>query len=471
MKIMKVFLPVFLFLFLFSVYGKLVKPDTGILDGKNENSNGNYQGFQNLPADSLDYLVIGSSNVFMDIAPTYIWDEFGLAGYNFVSPAQPLYISKFYLEEAIKTQAPKVVFLDALGVAMYEHASESYTHLGLDYFPLSYEKIKVVENLPYDHKSFIFPFLLYHTRNGELTKSDFNLLEYNPEENFLGYTPSYQSVPCEEPMLPSGEKYVTDNNLKYFSEIYRICSENDITLVLLKTPNREWTAEMSEAAGKLAEEYGIEYIEFNRMLEEIGFDLASDFCDGGKHLNYYGAVKVSRYLGEYLTENFTDMFSEKGDGIQAFYDGCADYLEHYEEVVGIRNMQDLHEILALGERLYVILVSGQNVSDTVLVTEYLDREFSQVIYTSTYVALINDGQVTLVQDERDCSLEQKIDGKEFYLQNNLDSSISKSKIQLDYRKYSKDGMVNIAVYDKVYGQMIDSFSVNVDNGEIILVRN
>ena len=406
-----------------------MKPDTGILDGKNENSNGNYQGFQNLPADSLDYLVIGSSNVFMDIAPTYIWDEFGLAGYNFVSPAQPLYISKFYLEEAIKTQAPKVVFLDALGVAMYEHASESYTHLGLDYFPLSYEKIKVVENLPYDHKSFIFPFLLYHTRNGELTKSDFNLLEYNPEENFLGYTPSYQSVPCEEPMLPSGEKYVTDNNLKYFSEIYRICSENDITLVLLKTPNREWTAEMSEAAGKLAEEYGIEYIEFNRMLEEIGFDLASDFCDGGKHLNYYGAVKVSRYLG------------------------------------------DLHEILALGERLYVILVSGQNVSDTVLVTEYLDREFSQVIYTSTYVALINDGQVTLVQDERDCSLEQKIDGKEFYLQNNLDSSISKSKIQLDYRNYSKDGMVNIAVYDKVYGQMIDSFSVNVDNGEIILVRN
>ena len=134
-------------------------------------------------------------------------------------------------------------------------------------------------------------------------------------------------------------------------------------------------------------------------------------------------------------------------------------------------MQDLHEILALGERLYVILVSGQNVSDTVLVTEYLDREFSQVIYTSTYVALINDGQVTLVQDERDCSLEQKIDGKEFYLQNNLDSSISKSKIQLDYRNYSKDGMVNIAVYDKVYGQMIDSFSVNVDNGEIILVRN
>ena len=62
----------FLFLVLFLLYGRLVKPDTGILDGKNENSNGNYQGFQALPADSLDYLVIGSSNVFMDIAPTYI---------------------------------------------------------------------------------------------------------------------------------------------------------------------------------------------------------------------------------------------------------------------------------------------------------------------------------------------------------------------------------------------------------------
>ncbi len=460
----------FLFLVLFLLYGRLVKPDTGILDGKNENSNGNYQGFQALPADSLDYLVIGSSNVFMDIAPTYIWDKFRLAGYNFVSPAQPLYISKFYLEEAIKTQTPKVVFLDALGLAMYEHASESYTHLGLDYFPLSYEKIKVVENLPYDPKSFIFPFLLYHSRNGELTKSDFNLLEYNPKENFLGYTPSYQSVPCEEPMLPSGGKYVTDNNLKYFNDIYRICNENDIVLVLLKTPNREWTAEMSEAAGKLAEEYGIEYIEFNYLLEEIGFDLALDFCDGGKHLNYNGAVKVSEYLGEYLTENFADMFPDKAEDIQAFYDGCADHLGHYEEVVKIRSMQDLDEILALGE-LYVILVSGQNVSDTAVITEYLDQKFAQVIYTNTYVALINGGQVNLVQDERDCSLEQKIDGKEFYLQNNMDSSVSKSKIQLNYRNYSKDGMVNIAIYDKVYGQIIDSFSVGMDNGEIVFVRN
>lgn len=461
-----------IFFFLIIIYGRLIKPDTNILNGKNENSNGNYKGFMDLPSNSLDYLVIGSSNVFMDIDPTYIWKHYQATGYNFVSPGQPLYISKFYLDEALKTQKPKVIFLDVLGLAMYEHATESYTHLGLDYFPLSFSKLKVISELPYSKNSFIFPSLLYHSRVGELQKADFSLLENEERTNFLGYTPSYQIVPCDESLLPSGGKYITDNNIKYFNEIYQRCIENNITLVLLKTPNREWTVEMSDAVTDLAQKYGIEYIEFNSILEKIDFELSEDFCDGGKHLNYYGAIKVSRYLGNYLLENFGEAFKRKDRSTTDFYDECVYNLEHYSEVVKIRGMQSLREIMQLKENdSYLILFSGQNTTDNYRITEFLNDEFSQIIDMNTYVLLIDNENVYLRQDENSCCLEKSIGGRIFYLESNLGGLVSQSKIQVDYRNYSQQGIVNIAIYDKFYEQIVDSAYLDEKDGEIIIFRN
>ena len=65
-------------------------PNTTITDGRNENSNMVQKGFNNLPKYSLDYLAIGSSNIFMNISPVEIWDNYKLCGYDYVSPMQSL---------------------------------------------------------------------------------------------------------------------------------------------------------------------------------------------------------------------------------------------------------------------------------------------------------------------------------------------------------------------------------------------
>ena len=53
------------------------------------------------------------------------------------------------------------------------------------------------------------------------------------------------------------------------------------------------------------QEYHIPYIDFNVHQYHTGFDWKTDSRDGGNHLNYYGATKMTKYIGEYLKEHYT----------------------------------------------------------------------------------------------------------------------------------------------------------------------
>ena len=53
-----------------------------------------------------------------------------------------------------------------------------------------------------------------------------------------------------------------------------------------------------------AEEYGLDYINFLPLNDEMGIDMQTDTYDAGLHLNIYGAEKFSRRLARVLRENY-----------------------------------------------------------------------------------------------------------------------------------------------------------------------
>ena len=49
---------------------------------------------------------------------------------------------------------------------------------------------------------------------------------------------------------------------------------------------------------------GYNFLDMNQHLDEIGFDEATDYKDGGTHTNIVGADKVTVWFEDYLSENY-----------------------------------------------------------------------------------------------------------------------------------------------------------------------
>ena len=64
--------------------------------------------------NSIDVLVIGSSHTFVDVNTGTLWNEYGVPSFVIGGSLQPFWNSYYYLREAVKTQTPRLVILEAL---------------------------------------------------------------------------------------------------------------------------------------------------------------------------------------------------------------------------------------------------------------------------------------------------------------------------------------------------------------------
>ena len=74
---------------------------------------------------------------------------------------------------------------------------------------------------------------------------------------------------------------------------------------------KNWSMEKHNGVDALARRLGLQFIDMNLLQNEIPIDWATDTRDKGDHLNYYGAAKVSSYMGRFLAEQ--GVFSDKRD--------------------------------------------------------------------------------------------------------------------------------------------------------------
>lgn len=261
--------------------------------------------FYKLEENSLDLLFLGSSHSYAAFSPEIIEKEFGKKSYNWATQQQPIYISYHYLVEALKTQKPKIVVLEAYMLTIQDdYAGEGTVRSALDRMNMSLNKIKAIEvsvENKEDYLSYYINIIKYHSRYSEIKKQEvvdaiknktlsnrgFTPLESNPKVNF-------DNSKCLNIEYTSK---ISTKNLEYLNKIIKLCNEENIRLVLVTTPTQMGESEQAylNYVEKVAIQNNIEFIDLNRKFGEIGLDFSTDFYDT-THLSKFGAEKVTKYF-------------------------------------------------------------------------------------------------------------------------------------------------------------------------------
>lgn len=293
--------------------------------------------------DELDYIVLGTSNVFYNVNPTVIWNETGYTGYNLSSEQAPIIINYYQLKSELKKHKPKVVFFDTGGF-QYNYGKASFNQLSLDKMPLSLDKLKLISELREDDENdnnitadnykkinYLIPLYKFHSRWKEIFEGTlYSKYHAGYEHTFMGYVATkssyvykrdYKWLPENEEL---GKPYITeisDVNRHYFALMRALCEQNGVELILIKTPSKGWTSDIRKSVVEFAKEEGLEFFDMNTAenLEKIKIDEKKDFADSSSHFNIYGTEKISRYLAQYMQK--TCAFEDKREADGKAYPG------------------------------------------------------------------------------------------------------------------------------------------------------
>lgn len=235
--------------------------------------------------NTIDAVIIGDSESYSAVTPMQMWKEAGIAAYVCGSSAQTLDYSTELLRRTMQKQNPSVVILETNAIYRKVSAGQAFITRLAGFFPV----------------------FQYHDRWKSLGWNDLTgKTEFTWTDDCKGYrfAATVNGTSAGNYMAETDrEAEIPDENMSFLYEIRALCEEGGARLVLLSTPSTvNWNRERHNGIAALAEELSADYIDLNLRNEEVGIDWSRDTRDRGDHLNYSGAVKVTRWLTKYLTE-------------------------------------------------------------------------------------------------------------------------------------------------------------------------
>jgi hypothetical protein len=333
------------------------------------------QMFERQKPDTVDVVFVGSSHIYTDVNPAVLWEEYGIASYDFAGSNQPLWNSYYYMKEAIEKQHPDLVVIDMYraieNVDVIDDARIAMNTLGLADGANKRDSIYASVADEEEALDYILSYPIYHTRYEALSENDFK--RYNGDtngENYKGFNTNCISMTPFEGFsdFSSVEDTLemTQKNEEYLNKIIALAKETDTELILMVAPYQGIMPSdkmIYNRVRQIAKENGVEFVDFNEYYTQIGLDPMRD-CAESSHLNYYGSEKFSAYLGSYIKKRY-DIEDHRGEEPYISWDRNA---EHYEEVAynfRLRNTADIGEYLnlLLANDAYTVCISLDGVYD------------------------------------------------------------------------------------------------------------
>ena len=281
--------------------------------------------------DTLDMVYVGASTVYRFWSPMYAWKKSGLTSYSFAAPGMPAPMNKPMVDEALKSQSPKLIIVD-----LYSYVARNNNK---EYLPIHIERVssslnysegrnELIDNtakydMPYltdnQIRDFKQDIRMYINRIRDL---DFKSLSYatnHVTDDYKGFRFFASKEALQTPdleILDIKEKIeISDSTKVMLDDIMDYSDKNDVEICFIMSP-----LQITETRKKILnsiEEYvnarDFEFIDMCEKYEEIGIDFKTDYYNGS-HVNILGAEKYTDYLLSYLNTkyDFTDHRGEDG---------------------------------------------------------------------------------------------------------------------------------------------------------------
>lgn len=296
--------------------------------------------------EDFDVLFMGTSHVINAVSPMELWNDYGIVSYNLGGHSNQMATTYWTMENALDYTTPGLMVIDCLAVSGSCKCSDifSFLHLSLDAFPLTGTKVRAIWDLlddpnmdksiengtaresdePRTKIGLLWNYSVYHNRWTEIDQNDFEPsinLDKGAESRIDVARGSLNKIDSSQKM-ESGT--VAES---YLRKMIEDCQSRGIDVLLIFLPFPANEAQQMEAnyIYDIAEEYGVNYINF---LDLDLIDYQTDLYDESSHLNPSGARKVTEYLGEYISENYS--ISDQRDNSD--YDFWNDDYDEYIEV-------------------------------------------------------------------------------------------------------------------------------------------
>ncbi len=411
-----------------------------------------------LEEDVVDVLFLGSSHCYCTINNATLWEEQGIAGFSLAISGQDIASTYHCLVEALKTQTPKVICVEAYNATIegYGVVGNLYRNtLSLKYSANFYNAVNsmVAEE---EKADYWLKWPIIHTRYAELQRGDFQ----RDYPAYLGYSAGFETNPMSEVVLYEGNEplAIPEESEMWLRKIIALAKENHIPICLFLSPCIAGEKEQRQFLyiEQIAREEGAAYLNTLQHNAEIGIDVSKDFIDGN-HTNYFGSQKVTKYMGEYLKDNYV-LEDRRGDSRYQLWEEDAEIREHEWQNHLLQSVQDVKGYLDLIGTMknYTVLIAtsgeyqveGFDLYDC-LQTAGIGEEF----YESDRVWIFDNQQLTYTSSAANLLEHQNLAGGGDLL---VSSNAGAKSIVINKQECKKvNNGINIVVYDNLLDIVVD----------------
>ncbi len=277
--------------------------------------------------DELDMVYIGGSAAFVYWAVPKAYEEYGIKSYDYASNTLQAETIQGEIREVLKTQDPELFIID---LRPFQYWTETITSEGgirnvtdsMDYsinrFATVHDflsnRIVVVNGL-----SYYLDIFKYHTQTDRLgSQTNWLYSSNSAKSQYKGFEAQVYTAPLDPPTdyYTDERGELAEGSEKTLIKLLEYCQKKDLNVLFVVCPywisQDQWA--MYNTMQDLIESYGVDYMNANEYYDEIGCDWENDFYNVN-HVDYRGALKYTRFLAEYIQENYqiTDHRAENGN--------------------------------------------------------------------------------------------------------------------------------------------------------------